>query len=400
MPEATIKFGSPNSCNICHKDKTPQWANSIVKKRTNRNYQDETIRWGTLLSNARTGKWDRFNEMTGIIEKEEHNEVVIASYVRTLENLSNEKKLPVLFNALKSKSPLVRSSAASALSGSFSTETAKALLEACSDEFRVVRAAAAASLAEFPKNLLSVADSLPLANATREYIRSLNVRLDDWSSHYNIAIYYQGQGDNAKALDSYETAVRLYPEALLPLINSSVLYSALGNQAKAIENLRKAIAVDSVNEAANLNYGLVMAEQGRMEEAEKALKIALSTNPKQAVAAYNLSVITSSRNLNEAIGFARIAARSLPEEPKYGYTLAFYLLQNKQKVEAVKTLRDVISRQPLYLDAYKLLADINLRDGKRDEAVKVYRMALETKGIHESDKIALQQIVNSLNKSN
>ncbi len=400
MPEATIKFGSPNSCNICHKDKTPQWANSIVKKRTNSNYQDETIRWGTLLSNARMGKWDRLDAMTEIIEKQEHNEVVIASFVRTLENCNNENKMPVLFDALKSKSPLVRSSAASALSGSFSTETGKALLEACSDEFRVVRIAAAASLAEFPKNLLSVADSLPLVNATREFIRSLNVRSDDWSSHYNIGIYYQGQGDNAKALESYETAVRIYPEALLPLINSSVLYSALGNQAKAIENLRKAMAIDSVNEAANLNYGLVMAEQGEMEEAEKALKIALKTNPKQAVAAYNLSVITSNNDLNEAIGYARIATKSLPGEPKYGYTLAYYLLQNRQNVEAIKTLRDVISRQPLFLDAYKLLADTYMRDGKPDEAVKVYRMALETKGINENDKIALQQIVNSLNKSN
>jgi tetratricopeptide (TPR) repeat protein len=325
---------------------------------------------------------------------------VIASFVRTLENCNNEKKMPVLFDALKSKSPLVRSSAASALSGSFSTETGKALLEACSDEFRVVRIAAAASLAEFPKNLLSVADTLPLVNATREYIRSLNVRSDDWSSHYNIGIYYQGQGDNAKALESYETAVRIYPEALLPLINSSVLYSAHGNQAKAIENLRKAIAIDSVNEAANLNYGLVMAEQGEMEEAEKALKIALKTNPKQAVAAYNLSVITSNNDLNEAISYARIATKSLPGEPKYGYTLAYYLLQNRQNVEAIKTLRDVISRQPLFLDAYKLLADTYIRDGKPDEAVKVYRMALETKGINENDKIALQQIVNSLNKSN
>jgi len=95
-----------------------------------------------------------------------------------------------------------------------------------------------------------------------------------------------------------------------------------------------------------------------------------------------------------------LSAISLPEEPKYEYTLAFYLLQNKQKGEAIKTLRDVISQHPLFLDAYKLLADIYLRDGKRDEAVKVYRMALETKGIQENDKIALQQIVNSLNKSN
>jgi hypothetical protein len=31
-PSDTIKNGDPNSCNSCHKDKTPQWALTEVKK--------------------------------------------------------------------------------------------------------------------------------------------------------------------------------------------------------------------------------------------------------------------------------------------------------------------------------------------------------------------------------
>ena len=33
MPEATIMFKSPNACNMCHTDKSPEWANKIVKQR-------------------------------------------------------------------------------------------------------------------------------------------------------------------------------------------------------------------------------------------------------------------------------------------------------------------------------------------------------------------------------
>ena len=38
-PEGTIKFDSPNACNICHTDKSPEWANNVVKQRKNGNYQ-------------------------------------------------------------------------------------------------------------------------------------------------------------------------------------------------------------------------------------------------------------------------------------------------------------------------------------------------------------------------
>ncbi len=31
-PADTIKNGDPNSCNICHADKTPQWALAEVRK--------------------------------------------------------------------------------------------------------------------------------------------------------------------------------------------------------------------------------------------------------------------------------------------------------------------------------------------------------------------------------
>jgi hypothetical protein len=31
-PADTIKKGSPNSCNTCHTDKTPEWALDSVKK--------------------------------------------------------------------------------------------------------------------------------------------------------------------------------------------------------------------------------------------------------------------------------------------------------------------------------------------------------------------------------
>ena len=361
MPEATIKFGSPNACNICHTDKTPEWANEIVKKRKNGNYQEETLQWAEVLNEVRSGEWKNLDKVLKYISEEKLNELVIASFVRILNTCNNEKKWPVLIGALNSKSPMVRSSAAAGLTGNVSEASVQALLKVCSDEYRVVRVAAASSLSAFPAQMFTEQESQLIAKTTEEYMNSIVARPDDWSSHYNLGLYYQNQGENGKALNSYETAVRLYPDALMPLINSSVLYSYVGNTTKAEENLNKALVVDPDNEAANLNLGLLLAGQGRTDEAEKAFKMVLEVNPKQAVAAYNLSVISSSNNIKEAIRYAQVAFDIKPEEPKYAYTLAYYKYQDKQKIQAEDILKGIIKIHPEYLTAVGFLSNIYIR---------------------------------------
>jgi tetratricopeptide (TPR) repeat protein len=401
MPEATIQFGSPNACNSCHTDKSPEWANDIVKSRPNGDYQEETLYWAQLIKEARNNEWGRLDEMLGIVKQNTLNEVVITSFIRLLANCPDDKKWEPVTEALHTNgSPLVRSAAATTLTGNFSEKTKDALIRAADDEYRVVRVSAAAAFASYTENRVSSSDAQIIAAATDEYKKSLVARPDDWSSHYNLGIFHQNQGHPQKALESYETAARLYPEALMPLINSSVLYSSMNNTAKAEENLKKAVEIDPQNEAANLNLGLLLAEKGKMQEAEKALLAALEANPQQAVAAYNLSVIVSQRSIVEAVRYADIAAKARPEEPKYAYTLAYYQLENNQKAKAEKTLKKIIEEYPLYLNAVRFLGDIYLRDGRMKQAEELYEKVLETKGISGNDKRALQQELNTIRQSN
>lgn len=392
MPEATIKFGSPNACNQCHNDKTPQWANGIVKKRPNSKYQDETLYWAQLIKEARENNWKRLDEMLEIIHKNKYNEVVVTSFIRLLANCPQEKKWETFVNVVKKNpSPLARAAAATSLNGNFSEDTKNTLLAAAGDKLRLVRVSAAASLVGFADDRFTASEKQVGENAKNEYLKSMVARPDDWSSHYNLGIYYQNQGDVNKALESYETASRLYPESLMPLINSSVLYSYVGNAAAAEASLNKAISFDPRNEAANLNLGLLLAEQGKTAEAEKALKIVLEVNPEQAVAAYNLSVMSAQRNLQQAVHYAKIAADAMPEEPKYAYTLAYYQLQNEQKTQAIKTLKGIIETHPQYLTAVSLLADVYLRDGNKKDALALYQNALKTEGLSAQDRAGIQQ---------
>ncbi len=401
MPEATIKFGSPNACNSCHTDKSPEWADRIVKTKKDARYQEETIYWAQLIKEAREADWKQLDKMLDIIKGNKFNEIVVTSFVRLLATCPDEKKWETINAALNNNpSPLVRAAAATTMASGNSEGIKRSLVQATSDDFKLVRISAAASLAGYNTASFTDGEKSLVEKATDEYIKSLIARPDDWSSHYNKGIFHQNRGEAKEALNSYETAARLYPESLMPLINSSVLYSYTGNQAKAEENLKKVLEIAPDNEAANLNLGLLLAEQGRMQEAEKALHAALAANPKQAVAAYNLSVIYSQKNMDEAVKFATIAAEAMPEEPKYTYTLAFYKLQNNQKVQAENILKQLLEKQPNYLNAVSLLADIYINEGRNMEAAALFQKTLKAEGISDNDRKAIEEALNSIKKQN
>ncbi|WP_321996661.1 ammonia-forming cytochrome c nitrite reductase subunit c552 [Draconibacterium orientale] len=401
MPEATIKFGSPNACNQCHKDKSPEWANQIVKARPNGDYQEETLQWAQMIKEARDMNWENVEKMYEYIRNPETDEVVANSLIRLLGNFPSASKTEVLIDALNNKSELVRSSAAYGLGGIITEEVKYALLKACQDNIRLVRVQAANAILSFPQDQFTSEQRTIIADAEKEYVASMTSRLDSWSNHYNLGLYYQNKGEVSQSLSSYETAARLYPESVLPLINSSVLYSYVGNNEKAEQNLKKVLEFDPKNEAANLNLGLLLAEQGRMDEAEKALVTAFEANPEQqGVAAKNLCVILANKgDLSGAVKYAEAAYKASPENPNYGYTLAYYQMQNGQKSEAIIILEKMVKGTPEFLTAMNFLADIYWRDGKKELAIKLYQDALKINGISDQDKAALQQALNTLKSS-
>ena len=74
-------------------------------------------------------------------------------------------------------------------------------------------------------------------------------------------------------------------------------------------------------------------------------------------------------------------------------------MQNNQKTEAVKTLQKLLKSNPEYVSAVSFLADIYVKEGKTQEAIKIYQQALKAKEITEEDKNAIRQSIVSLQQS-
>jgi tetratricopeptide (TPR) repeat protein len=315
--------------------------------------------------------------MLSYLASGDRDEIFANSLLRLLEACPEEGKWPTVLNALKDPSPLVRSSAASALAHNLTDETARALLEATEDGYRLVRVRAAASLTGYPREHLAAKDRARLSLATREYEASMRCRPDDWSSHYNLGNYYLNRGKLRRAIKEFDLASSLQPRHIAPLVNASLAYARMGDRQAAQKKLEQAIEREPNSAEVNFNLGLLLAENGNLEGAERSLRHALENDPTLAAAAYNLAVLISRDRLDEAVHWCGRAAQIRPDRPRYAYTLAFFLRQKGDHRQASRILEDLIQRNPGFADAYTLLAEIYKKQNKPDKASAIYRKALE-----------------------
>jgi tetratricopeptide (TPR) repeat protein len=398
-PASTIEFKSPNACNICHKDKDAPWADKHVREWRERDYQAPVLHRAGLVDAARKREWKRLPDMLAYMSRGDRDEITATSLIRLLQACNSDGKWPTLVKVLKDDpSPMVRASAAEALRGYLTPETVGALLEGTRDDVRIVRIRSAASLAAVPLDMLEEDARNDLGNALAEYEAAMKVRPDDFSSHYNLGNFHMDRRDLDLALASYMTSLKLEPRNISLLVNMSLLYNLKGQNDKAEESLRNALKIDAGNEAANLNLGMLLGETGRTRDAEIAFRTAFKTNPKSATAAYNLGVIVASRDVDEAVDFLMQARNLRPDDAKYGYTLAFYLLQKDDTDGAVWTLDQMVRQKVAFADAYAMLGQIHEKQGDIDKAMEVYRKAADNEKLTDQERYGFASRIQAMSR--
>jgi tetratricopeptide (TPR) repeat protein len=362
-PALTLAYKSPNACNLCHTDKDAAWADRYVREWRTRDYQAPVMKRASLIDGARKRDWKELPAMLDYITSKDRDEVFAASLIRMVPSSGDLIRIaPVLLQAMTDPSPLVRGAAADALQHVPTREAVQALVKAAGDEYRLVRVRAAASLAMYPTLSLKEPGKKAVEAAHKEYLASLTARPDQWSSHYNLGNYHLNRSELKQAVGSYDTALKLEPRAILAMVNESMAYARMGESGKADASLRKALTLAPDNPAANFNMGLLKGERNDPKGAELYLKKALAADPRMAQAAYNLCVLTSKDRLNEAVAYCKKAADLRPQDPRYAYTLAFYLNKKGDRDEAVRTLQAIIEKYPGYRDAEMLLGEISKKE--------------------------------------
>ena len=385
-PAATIAFKSPNACNLCHKDRTANWADAQVRKWVRKDYQKPVLERAALVDAARNRNWKQLPAILAYIANPAGDAVFQASLLRLLTPCDDPSKFPVIRQALRHPHPMVRAAAAAALQGGLTEENRDALVAATGDDYRLVRIRAATSLAPIQPDAVPYNSRENLKKATDEFIASVNARPDDFARHTSLGNFYLDRGELQKSLQAFETAIRLRPDSVGTLVNASMAYSRAGRPLDAERVLSQALRYAPENAPANFNMGLLLVELNRPQEAEAALLRAWKADPTMAAAAYNLCVMQSQQKNPGALEYCRAAVRLSPHNERYSYTLGYYLASGGSPGGAIQVLDSFRAHDRPGADMLLLLGDLCLKAGKLQESRSAFAQALESPGLNEQTR--------------
>ncbi|AQT68102.1 photosystem I assembly protein Ycf3 [Anaerohalosphaera lusitana] len=398
MPSATLRYKSPNACNICHTDKDASWADDKVRRWHDDDYQEATLQVADLVAQARQDEWENLPQMLDYIQQKDRNVVFANSLIR----LMRQKSDPTIGSDLchiivHDKSPLIRASAADALGGYLDNESISLLAEATTDEYLLVRIRAAAALSPVPVDQIPPAYKAAFQKATDEYLKAMMARPDNAFSHYNLGNFFMDKNKPGKAINRFEFAMKLDHDLILPYVNASIAYNTLGQNDNAIETLKKAIEIDPENVAAHLNLALLYGETGNYSLAEQHFRRTYELDADSAAAAYNLSVLLAEKQPLEAIDWARKAVESAPDNTRYVFALAYFLQQNHKTEEAIVLLEPYANAQIADPNIYMLLASIYEGRGDLQAAIRTYKAASENEQLPQQIRTRFRMHVQRLN---
>jgi len=154
-------------------------------------------------------------------------------------------------------------------------------------------------------------------------------------AHDNLGFTYERLGDDAKALQEFNIAVKLQPDNFRALGNLGVAFAKFGAYNESIAALKKSIEVMPYHKTYD-KLGLVYAELNMEEKAIESFKEAIKINPRYAKAHNDLATVygrigefdLALQEFNEAIRIDRDYA-----DAYYNLAVIYEFLKDTKKAE-------------------------------------------------------------------
>ena len=319
-PDESVTLGTPNACNRCHNDRTPEWAATTLRSWLGRDPKGFQ-RFAATFHAADMGAGDAAASLAALANDISQPPIVRASALERMAALGVADQALVQ-RAARDAAPLVRLAAIRLAEGLPPAELGRVLGPLVSDPLRGLRIEAARALA-------GVQDALPAAQlaawqrASNEYLATLRYTAD--------------RPDARVALGSFE--------------------ARLGRHAEAQAAFQQALILDAAFVPAYLNAADDLRVQQRDAEARALLQAGLKQVPDSAALhhALGLALVRLGDRAAAVQEFER-ASRLGPDQPQFTYVYAVALNSTGKTSEALKVLDRAVQRWPSNRDLLMTLA--------------------------------------------
>jgi tetratricopeptide (TPR) repeat protein len=340
-PDRSVTMGTPNACNKCHGDKTPQWAASRVRAWYGKS-PDGFQQYAQALHAARERLPGAGRLLQEITADAGQPPIARATALQELGAYPDTAMLAQVQQGLGAEEPLERLGALRALE---SLPAAQRLLAASLlwDDLKAVRIEAARLLAVLPPDQLPEQVQGQLSKGIQEYIAVQAFNVERPEAQLNLGTLYADQGRYQDAELAYRKAIALQPQFVPAYVNLAHLLSGLK----------------------------------REQEAEGFLRHGLELNPRSADLQHALGLsLVRQKRLDEAVGALARGSELAPENARYTYVYAVALQSTGKLGQAIQVLEDAHRRHPGDVDTLVALVTFN-RDGGHPKEARKYARELQ-----------------------
>ncbi len=180
---------------------------------------------------------------------------------------------------------------------------------------------------------------------------------DPLANYLMGSFYLEKRHDIKSAMSYLRASLKVDSYQAKAIVKLAYCYEQQGNWAMAVTDLQRGINLMPRSSRLYLAYGVAQSHLGNNALANKAYRDAITCNPHNADARYNLAVLLDkSGHWRQAIALYRQALELNPQLAPAHYFYGLDLLNHGHPNQAAKQFRTVIALSPNHKSAYKFLA--------------------------------------------
>ena len=363
-PDLSVTLGTPNACNACHTDRSPQWAADAVGRsyglaRPSEQTLERPVHYGETLAAARRGAPGAADALAALVLDTQVPGIVRATAVAELRGYPGTIAASTIKQTVGSDDPLIRAAGVTAAEALGPDARLQLLGPLLNDPARLVRTEAARVLAGVPDTLFAEAQRSTLARALDEYRAVQHTNADRAESHVNLGLLHAQRNEPEAAEVSYEQALALNPSFVPAYANLADLHRAQGRD-DVVETVLEQ-GLDAIPSSGDLHHamGLLRVRQQRRPEALESLGRAAELMPEMARYSYVFGVaLNSTGQGSRALDVLNVAHQRHPGDREILLALAT-ISRDRGALEAARDFaRRLQTLEPTNPQIAQLLAQI------------------------------------------
>jgi predicted CXXCH cytochrome family protein len=360
-PDLTAKLGTPNACNGCHADKSPEWAANAIEQwhgPNRKGFQN----YAEAFHSSWTGQADAAPLLAAVAANPAAPAIARAGALAELNSRLSPTNIELARKGVSDPDPMVRIAALDMLDGAAADRVWPLVSPLLSDPSRGVRVRAAALLAGVPGANQPAADREAFESAAAEFIAAQRLNSDRPEARATLANFYVRRRLLSDAEIEYKAALALSPRYAPAAINLADLYRQTGRDGDAERVLRAAIASSTQDAGLHHTLGLTLTRQKRPDDALSEFRIATELEPDRARYAYVYAVaLHTSGRLDEAIGILKENLARHPDDRDTLFALATFNRDSGDIVSALQYAEQLARLAPTDRSVIGLVTDIRSR---------------------------------------